>query len=164
MLLTLLSFSVPALAAIAPAWVRGIAGKIEVSRRGESTDVLRDVRFLQGLLRPGENVVIMSFNSGLFHLLTRTTNPLDIPGDSELVYRRDFDKQSDYVLRRRGKAVVDKTTMSPQFVALIRGRFRDRIENPSGNLIFLPAVEAAAPAQSRQRTGGSPAAEVPRAQ
>lgn len=136
-LLTLLFFSVPAVAVIAPPWIRGIAEKIRVVRHRESTDVLRDVSFLQGRLRPGEQVVIISYNSGLLHLVTRTTNPLDIPGDSELLYRADFDKQTDYVFGRRGKAVVDRTTMSQQFVTRVRNLYRNRVENPFGNLIVL---------------------------
>jgi len=69
--------------------------------------------------------------------MTRTTNPLDIPSDSELLYRADFDKQDGYIFGRRGKTVVDKTTMSPQYVSRIRSIYRNRVENPSGNLIVF---------------------------
>jgi hypothetical protein len=136
-LLTLLFFSVPAVAVIAPAWARAVAEKAEVTRRGESTEILRDVRFLQGLLRPGEKVAIMSYHSGLFHLMTQTTDPLDIPGESELLYRRDIEKQSDHVLWGRGKAVVDRSALSPQFLSTVRLLRRNRVENPTGNLIVL---------------------------
>jgi len=136
-LLALLSFSLPAIVVITPPWIRSIAGKLEVSRSGDSTDVLRDVRFLQGLVRPGEKVVILSYHSGLFHLMTRTTNPLDIPSDSELIYRADVSRQLDYVYHRRGTAVIDKTTMSPQFVSRVSGFYWNRVENPSGNLVVL---------------------------
>lgn len=136
-LLAMFFFSVPALAIITPGWVRNVAGKIEISRRGESTDVLRDIRFLQGLVRPGEKVHIMSYQSGLFHLMTRTTSPLDIPGESEMVYLADFVKESDYAYRRRGKVVVDKITMNAPFVSSIRGFYPNLVENPAGNLMVL---------------------------
>jgi hypothetical protein len=139
-LLTLLGFSVPALAAVTPAWIGIIAEKVRVTRRGGESEVLRDARFLRTYVRPGQEVVIMSYNSGLHHLLTRTTNPLDIPGDSELVLRRDFDRQADYAARRLGMFVVDKTTIVPSSVDRFRRTNRVYYENPHGTLIVFPAA------------------------
>lgn len=136
-LLVLLFFSVPVLAGITPGWIRNIAEKMEISRNGDSTDILRDSRFLQERLRPGEKVHIMSYQSGIFHLAARTTDPLDIPGVTELCYREDFNKQLAYVFGRKGKVVVDKTILSNSFISRALSFFPNRAENPSGNLTLL---------------------------
>jgi hypothetical protein len=148
-LLALLSYSVPALATIAPDWVRPIAGKIRVTRSKRETQVLGDVAFLRRFVRPGQEIVIMSYNSGLYHLMTRTTNPLDIPGDSELVYRRDIEKQLNYTIQRRGMFVVDKTTMTADAVENIRRFNPVFFDNPSGKLIVFPRPGASSPADGR---------------
>ena len=139
-LLTLLCFSVPALAAVAPAWIRGIAEKVRVTMSRTESDVLRDARFLRHYVRPGQEIVIMSFNSGLHHLVTRTTNPLDIPGDSELVFRRDFDRQADYAMRKRGMFVIDKTTITASSIENFRRANRVFYDNPRGTLLVFPAA------------------------
>ena len=136
-LLALLFFPVPVIARITPGWLRYVAEKIETSRRGDVSDVLRDSRFLQEQLRPGEEVHIMSYQSGIFHLATRTTNPLNIPGATELCFREDFEKELAYVFGRKGKSVVDKTIVSDRFVSRVRSFYPNRLESPSGNLILL---------------------------
>jgi hypothetical protein len=145
-LLTLLGYSVPALAAVAPAWTRGIAEKVRVARGGKESEILRDAAFLRNYVRPGQEVVIMSYNSGLYHLLTRTTNPLDIPSDSELVFRKDFDNQRNYATSGRGMFVADKTTLTAIAFALFRRTNPVHYDNPHGTLIFFPA-----PGQSLSR-------------
>ena len=138
-LLALLLYSVPALATVAPAWVRAIAGKVRVTMGKEKSEVLRDAEFLRHYVRPGQEVVIMSFNSGLHHLLTQTTNPLDIPGDSELVFRKDHETQADYAVKRRGMFVIDKTTIVASAIEYYR-RFNPVLyDNPFGTLIVFPA-------------------------
>ena len=140
-LLALLFFPIPALAAVTPPWARGIAGKIRVTLNRKESDVLRDAAFLRRYIRPGQEVVILSFHSGLLHLLTQTTNPLDIPGDSELVDRRDYGKQYDYVMQRRGMSVIDKNLGEPAwpFIADLRRRYPGFHENPDGTMIVFPA-------------------------
>jgi hypothetical protein len=138
-LLTLLCYSIPALAFIAPAWIRGVSAKVRVTMGGKDNEVLRDAKFLQHYLHPGQEVVIMSYNSGLHHLLTQTTNPLDIPGDSELVFRKDFDKQADYATKKRGIYVIDKNTIVASAVDNFRRINRVFYDNPHGTLVLFPA-------------------------
>ena len=148
-LLALLFYSVPALATVAPDWIRAINEKILVTRSGKENEVVRDAKFLRHYVRPGQEIVIMSYNSGLHHLLTQTTNPLDIPGDSELLFRADNDKQSDYAMRRRGLFVVDKNTILRSAVESIR-RFNPVFyDNPYGSLIVFPGPAGSAPPAAR---------------
>ena len=149
MLLALLLYSVPALAAIAPDWARIIAGKIRVTMSREQNEVLNDARFLGNYVHPGQQVVIMSYNSGLYHLLTQTTNPLDIPGDSELLLRRDFERQEDYALNKRGMFFVDKTTITQGSIDLFRRTNPVFYDNPAGTLIAFPAPDASPPTRGR---------------
>lgn len=138
-LLALLLYSVPALATIAPAWIQAITAKIRVTMSREENEVLRDAKFLRYYLRPGQEIVIMSFNSGIHHLLTQTTNPLDIPGDSELIFRRDHEKQLNYALEKRGMFVIDKTTILASTIDTIRRINPVSYDNPYGTLIVFPA-------------------------
>jgi len=138
-LLALLFYSVPALATVAPDWVRAITGKIHVTLSGEETEVIRDAKFLRHYVRPGQEVVIMSYNSGLFHLLTQTTSPLDIPGDSELIYRRDYEQQTDFVVNGRGTFVIDKNAVVPSAIDTLRRANPVFYDNPRGSLIVFPA-------------------------
>jgi hypothetical protein len=79
----------------------------------------------------------------LFHLLTQTTNPLDIPSDSELVYRADFDKQWGAAIDKRNTVVIDATTIFPDYIRDV-GRIRPVFsKNPKGNLVVFPATDAA---------------------
>jgi hypothetical protein len=143
--LVLLWYSVPALATVAPDWIRGIGNKIRITRNGWENEVLKDAKFLRYYVRPGQEIVIMSYHSGLHHLLTRTTNPLDIPGDSELLYRVDYDKQMDYVMKRRGTFAIDRATMAKDFVESVRRASPVSYDNPYGNLYVFPVPERSAP-------------------
>ena len=138
-LLALLFYSVPALATIAPDWVHAIDAKIRVTKSGETTEVLRDIEFLRHYVRPGQEIPILSYNSGVHHLMTQTTNPLDIPSDSEIIYREDFEKQSEYVYKRRGAFVIDKKTINKTATAMFQRNYLDFHENPAGTLVFFPA-------------------------
>lgn len=140
-LTVLLLYSVPALAAVTPGWVRGIVEKIRITRSGQEGEVLRDARFLRHYVQPGQQVVIASFNAGLHHLLTRTTNPLDIPGDSELVYRKDYDKQWAYARDRRNLVVIDTTTFVKGAVETLHRIRPVSYDNPYGTLIVFPASD-----------------------
>ena len=149
-LTALLLFSVPALAVIAPAWVGGITEKIRYTRSGQEDEVLRDAAFLRTWVKPGQPLVLLSYQSGLFHLLSRTINPLDIPSDSELVYRADFDKQWEAAVDKRNLVVVDTTTLFPATVEELR-RIRPRsIKNPRGNLVVFPAIATGSPGKGFQ--------------
>lgn len=136
-LVFVLSFSVPSLAAVAPAWYRMIDEKVRVRREGRTDVVMRDAKFLQRHFRPGDKVLIMSYHSGLLHALTGTTNPLAIPGDSELLFRRDFEKESAYLKSLPGHAVFDKSTMVAHYVREYLRRFPASLESPHGNLVIL---------------------------
>ncbi len=137
-LLALLCYSLPALATVAPDWVRGIAWKLEVTKSGEEGQVYRDAKFLRDHVRPGQELVILSYNSGFHHLVSQTTNPLDIPGDSELIYRADYEKQRDYLRHRRGTFVIDSRTLVPNYVAEACDANPGYVANPNGTLILFP--------------------------
>jgi hypothetical protein len=138
-LLALLCFSVPALATVAPAWVRGITEKVRVTMKNEEGEVLRDARFLRQHVRPGQEFVILSYNSGLHHLLTQTTSPLDVPGASELLYVADFDKMDDYVLKGRGMFAIDRHNVTADYFDAARRGNKLFYHNPYGSLTLFPA-------------------------
>jgi hypothetical protein len=150
-LTALLLYSATSLAAVAPDFARGIAEKIRITRSGKADVVLNDARFLRAWVKPGQPVVLLSYNSGLFHLLTRTTNPLDIPSDSELVYRADFDKQWSAAIDKRNTVVIDATTIFPDYIRDV-GRIRPVFyKNPQGNLVVFPATDAAPGSKAQAR-------------
>jgi hypothetical protein len=142
-LLALLLYSVPALAVAAPDWVRAIAEKIHVTTSGEEDEMLSDARFLERFVRRGQEVAIMSYNSGFFHVMTQTSSPLGIPGDSEILYRTDYEKQEEYVLKKRGTFVIDKTSISESVIEALHRTNPVSYENPAGNLIVFPVPASA---------------------
>ena len=136
-LLFVLVFSLPCLATVAPSWYGSIAEKVRVTREGRADIVMQDAQFLRRFFRPGEKVLIASYTSGLYHALTETTNPLDIPGDSELLYLRDIDKQIAYLDTLPAPAVIDKTTINQGYFEACIRRYPASLRSPSGNLAIL---------------------------
>src|SRR5262249_5529879 len=49
-----------------------------------------NIEFIRRFFKPGQPVLILSFDSGAYHAETGTYCPLSIPGTSELVLRTDF--------------------------------------------------------------------------
>lgn len=136
-LLFLLVISVPSLVTVAPSWYGHISAKVSDTQQGQADVVMRDAIFLQRFFRPGEKVLIASYTSGLYHALTGTTNPLDIPSDSELILRRDFDKEADYLYTLPSPAVIDRSTLLKEYVETLLQRFPAALQNPQGNLVIL---------------------------
>jgi hypothetical protein len=139
-LLALLLYSVPALAAAAPAWVRSIATRAAAATAGkQENQVLKDARFLQRSVRPGQEIVILSLHSGVLHLLTQTTDPLDTPGQSELIFRDDFSKQYNHVIQRRGASAIDVREVSPETITVTKRIYGAFHEDPESVLVVFPA-------------------------
>lgn len=61
-------------------------------KSGNSTDITKGVEFIKENTFPGEKVLILSFNTGIYHVGSLTTAPLSIPGFSELFLKEDYDK------------------------------------------------------------------------
>jgi hypothetical protein len=135
----LLAFSAPALLAVSPAWAQMLSERVRTARGGGAPGVMADVAFVHEQLRPGEEVVVISYLSGLYHLASRTTNPLDVPGQSELCFRKDFDEQHNYALEHRGKVLLDTATLVPRAVNAFTLQAPSVIRNPYGTLILLGA-------------------------
>jgi hypothetical protein len=77
----------------------GITDRFALYRDGLESKVMRRANFIKERTSPGEEVLILSGHSGLFHLVSRTTNPVRIPSIMEVVLQDDFQRLLDYVDR-----------------------------------------------------------------
>ena len=141
-LLALLCFSLPSLAAISPKLIGHIAEKVRFTRSRQEGDVLKDARFIRYYVKAGGDAVMMSKHSGLLHLITRTTNPLGVPGASEILFSRDVAKQKEYLEKRLGPVVIDRSNLKPAYVQKLCAAYPPAYDNPFGNIVVFPARPA----------------------
>ncbi len=78
--------------------------------RAEESAVNRRADRLAAQLASHESAVMLSYHSGLYHLRSRTANPLRLPGMSELLLQSDHRKLEEFLRTNRDVPVVlDKT-------------------------------------------------------
>jgi hypothetical protein len=75
----------------------GIVRRYESHRKGIPSEVMNRAGFIKDRTRRGEEVLILSGHSGLFHLVSQTTNPIHIPSVQETVLVEDYQRILSYV-------------------------------------------------------------------
>ncbi len=99
--------------------------------------VAQNVGFLRERLRPGEQVLILSYHSGVYHLATRTTTPLPLPGPTEIVRQQDADLISSYLGEEARKVVVDSNCTTDASLSDLARRYTSLSLSPTGSVVVL---------------------------
>ncbi len=75
----------------------GIVGRFEKYRQGVPAEVMMRADFVKAKTSRGEEVLILSGHSGLYHLVSQTTNPIRVASFQETVLREDYQQILSYV-------------------------------------------------------------------
>ncbi len=75
----------------------GIATRYETYRRTEPSELMKRVEFVRKNTGKGEEVLILSTHSGIYHLESQTTNPVRIPSILEIVLTEDYRRILQYL-------------------------------------------------------------------
>jgi len=68
----------------------GVATRYNTYRRTEPSELMKRVEFVRRNTGKGEQVLILSTHSGIYHLASQTTNPVRIPSILEVVLTEDY--------------------------------------------------------------------------
>jgi hypothetical protein len=68
------------------------------SHNGGASIYAQNIDFIREYYSPGDQVLILGWSQATYYMESGTTNPLDIPGFLELVYRSDYQRLSDYLM------------------------------------------------------------------
>jgi hypothetical protein len=98
-------------------------------RNGESSSYAQNIDFIREYYSPGDQVLILGWNQATYYMESGTTNPLDIPGFLELVYKSDYQRLSDYltngtVVNEEGRLVPVRVIMLDEFEGLYPDLFQ----------------------------------------
>jgi hypothetical protein len=104
--LLVFAFCVASLLKGYPAVYRHIAERMGPTFRGDATMITRSADFVRNNTTPGEEVLMLSNLSGLYHLASRTTCPVKVPGPTELLLRSDVDQMVEYLSSPGSKKVL----------------------------------------------------------
>lgn len=74
-----------------------IKHKVAVLTHNGETVVKRNVNFVKNNTKPGEQILLISYLSGIYHLYSKTACPLKIPGLTELFLWKDFSSIYDFL-------------------------------------------------------------------
>jgi hypothetical protein len=69
------------------------------------TPVSNNADFIKSRVEPGGQVLILSYNSGVYYLESRTTSPLATPGSSEILLRKDYEAIYGFIAEGRGDKI-----------------------------------------------------------
>lgn len=75
----------------------GIVQRYAASRSAEPSEVMKRAEFVRNNTARGEEVLILSTHSGIYHLASQTTNPVRIPSILEIVLTEDYLRILDHL-------------------------------------------------------------------
>ncbi|MCX6008149.1 MAG: hypothetical protein NTZ34_12945, partial [Chloroflexi bacterium] len=102
--------------------------------KGGSSNYTQNIDFIRKYFSPGDQVLILGWNQATYYMESGTTNPLDIPGFLELVYKSDYQKLSDYLIN--GMVVNEENRIVPVRVIMMddfRSLYPDLFELVNNN-------------------------------
>ncbi|KKK54304.1 hypothetical protein LCGC14_3086090, partial [marine sediment metagenome] len=73
------------------------------------TPVARAVDFIIRQMGDEEEAVILSFNAGVYHLMSKTSSPIKAPSVSELILKEDYARINNYILKRKPEKIFVDT-------------------------------------------------------
>ncbi|GAM10540.1 hypothetical protein OR1_02829 [Geobacter sp. OR-1] len=126
-----------------PAITGTIISRIRPVLARDNTVVTRNVDFIRRNSFRGEKLLILSMHSGIYYLESGTVPPLKIPGITELLLARDFNKIVEYLGSAAEKVIVDRQFISlhPELAELLEERFRIRELSPAGDIGIMEKVQ-----------------------
>ncbi|MCX7049730.1 MAG: LamG domain-containing protein [Candidatus Sumerlaeota bacterium] len=114
------------------------------------TSVTRDMEFVRKHAIPGEEALVLSKMSSVYHLAGRMASPVKIPSVSELILKKDFETLMQFLHENhKYRVFLDKTSLieAPQYSQQIYRTLAekyDTIEKSSdGDLFILQPRDAA---------------------
>lgn len=97
-LLCFFSFGVVSLFASFSPIAKMTMSRISISCENGPTPVIRTEDFVKRHTTIGEEVLILSNLSAIYYLASQTTNPVKVPGTTEMFFVSDYKKVCDYML------------------------------------------------------------------
>jgi uncharacterized membrane protein len=104
-----LSSSLPSIISHSGFLLNVLKDKLKDPQTAQSLVVKRNIDFIKSNTVAGEQVYILSyFYAAIYYMHSRTTNPINVPGTSELLSRSDYDRIISYFRNaRETKVFVD---------------------------------------------------------
>ncbi|MEQ8187968.1 MAG: hypothetical protein ABRQ39_08365, partial [Candidatus Eremiobacterota bacterium] len=97
-----------------------ITNKFVIMCRQEDNKVLINGKFILAHTHPGEKVLILSYHSGIYYNMSGTLCPLKIGHFTELYYKDDYRKISDFLKENKEvKIFLDNTFLNEKNILLI---------------------------------------------
>jgi hypothetical protein len=94
----------------------------------------------------GEEVLILSYLSGLYYLESETTNPLRLPGPVEMLLKSDYRMTADYLEKRCPTLVIDRVFLESELKEdgaiqnILRRKFAGIAVSPDSQLLIFRRV------------------------
>lgn len=106
---------------------------------GPSTQLTRNSQFVQKFARPGQPLLFLTLDSGIYSLAARALSPVAVPGTVELILRRDFETLERYLSTSSPIVIFDRTWSGPTalLVNALQGSYRVIDVSPDGDLVVL---------------------------
>lgn len=143
-----LAFCGVSMARIAPTFIRAILDHGRTIVSPEETAVTRNARFIKEHTRPGEEALILSYHSGIYHLASGTLSPRGIKALTEILTKLDVSlKYQMGKLRALPKIFLGSEWRLESVRGLMLREFKLAAATPDGSMLLLaPREPSAAPA------------------
>lgn len=110
------------------------------------TSIIENVEFVKGHTNKGEEVLILSYNSHIYHLESGTTCPVKIPALIELHLKKDYEKVKDFLTNNMSKSKKvfldtnpDTTTFlnNPEILEILTKNFKIIDKSKDESILFF---------------------------
>jgi hypothetical protein len=124
----------------------GIAARMRSLTSNETTPVMGRIDMVKRRIVKGEEVLILSYLSGLYYLESETTNPLRLPGPVEMLLKSDYRMTADYLEKRCPTLVIDRVFLESELKEdgaiqnILRRKFAGIAVSPDSQLLIFRRV------------------------
>jgi hypothetical protein len=78
---------------------------LRIANEKVSTPVTRNAEFIRSQTKRGDEILILSYLSGMYYLASETSNPVKIPSLAEMIFKSDYETLFSY-LKSTDKEVI----------------------------------------------------------
>jgi len=117
--------------------------------RGTASAATAKMDFIKENTKPGDTVLILSYNRGPFHVYAGTKDPLTLPGLAELYLTGEIDEIARMAESRQYPVFVDNgvfknhTVYTAKIFRAVEDNYGISVESPAGLSLWLPKRDAA---------------------
>jgi hypothetical protein len=144
-LLSVFIVSTLAFVRVAPTFYAIFKARLGATVSDITSQVAKDAGFISRMVYPGEKVLMLSNLSGIYHLVSETVCPINIPGPAELFLADDYKKILLFMNSSQpGKIIVDSNFVydradldnpyKEKLWATLRFRYKEVAKSPQSNL------------------------------